>query len=813
MASRPPRLINARTHKLESTDDRALPYAILSHTWRREEVGFQDWQSRSFERTWESNDLDESLWIDGEPDEYKEGYTKVVGACKQAIIDGLEYVWADTCCIDKTNHVELSEAINSMYAWYGNAEVCYAFLADVSRQGTFFEKLSVEETTPEQASRRREEFIDQLRCSQWFTRGWTLQELLSPRKVLFFDNDWTALDDLQVLLRTVSEITSIPEEVLRHEKAVSDCTIAQRISWASSRKTKRVEDRAYSLLGLLDVQMVANYGEGRSAFRRLQERILMMSRDLSILAWSSAHASQARGLLAESPLDFESCIDIEKDATRQSSPSYWLTNVGLKGSLPILDEEEQNAKGTLVLLNCCRKGTPQDVLALRLTRLTAPHDDTTYAVQASKGRQPEDILPSRLASVSSFRVAEARMTQLTVMFDGPSLSATELALCQAEVFPENLTRNVSPVDFDSWAATHGLEIMPPAQDLLSRPSDGAIGRQQFPETTLPLPIDRSIVEAEASKMSEASAMNAIAASSANWTHPTFPGGSARNGNSESREVDQYQPTKENTASSRDEPENLAIQIVLNGSECMNIPSSPLQGQSAKVRFWFQVDQMGQSESARNRTDEVGNWLPPRSHGSNVLLPGYNTGRYYEYDDGRTRQVDIWQIGVPIRYYKIASFYFIDGRVRIWPEDATQYTIGENDDTTVSNADYDRNDDSKFMEDWQPLRFRFLKQSDSLPTNYVTYKAKRSQLQCQQQISKGITELLPDRYMASPENHNVPEGYGGLSGNIAVLIALVAYSVSPALVEQALIQCIGRSYRPHGLSRGKGCKFASHRGPF
>ncbi|ERF74014.1 hypothetical protein EPUS_03829 [Endocarpon pusillum Z07020] len=199
------------------------PYAILSHTWGEdhEEVSFID-LTRGPRRT-------------------KAGYKKLRFCAKQAARDSLQYFWVDTCCINKENNTELSEAITSMYRWYSRAAKCYVYLSDVS---IVDDNLVSPSLQPWESA---------FRNSRWFTRGWTLQELLAPPLVEFFCSKGTRLGDKRSLEQQIHEITRIP---------------------AKMRQTKRGEDKAYSLLGLFDVSMPLIYGEGdEKAFRRLQKEI------------------------------------------------------------------------------------------------------------------------------------------------------------------------------------------------------------------------------------------------------------------------------------------------------------------------------------------------------------------------------------------------------------------------------------------------------------------------------------------------------------------------------------------------------------
>ncbi|KAH8744604.1 hypothetical protein F5883DRAFT_21603 [Diaporthe sp. PMI_573] len=224
-------------------DDPIPPYAILSHTWQEgEEVTFKD--------------LTDGTGRD------KAGYNKIWFCGQQAECDGLHYFWVDTCCIDKSNSGELREALNSMFRWYQNAEKCYVYLSDVS---TAKRKASdgVSESSWEPA----------FRVSRWFTRGWTLQELLAPGSVEFFSQEWKKLGDKRLLMQQVHKITGIPESALQGAP-LSQFSINERLSWIENRQTKLEEDRAYSLLGILSVYIPPLYGEGMArAFKRLMDEI------------------------------------------------------------------------------------------------------------------------------------------------------------------------------------------------------------------------------------------------------------------------------------------------------------------------------------------------------------------------------------------------------------------------------------------------------------------------------------------------------------------------------------------------------------
>jgi hypothetical protein len=218
------------------------PYAILSHTWGLEEVTFKDITEGS--------------------GTCKAGFNKIRFCGEQARRDGWQYFWVDTCCIDKSSSAELQESINSMFHWYRNAVKCYVYLSDVS-------------TKKRKASDSFTEYTWEpaFRSSKWFTRGWTLQELIAPILVEFFSKDQELLGDKRRLERQIHEITGIPISALRGVP-LSQFDIEDRLSWAEDRQTTREEDKAYSLFGIFDIQIPLLYGEGKDkALKRLREEI------------------------------------------------------------------------------------------------------------------------------------------------------------------------------------------------------------------------------------------------------------------------------------------------------------------------------------------------------------------------------------------------------------------------------------------------------------------------------------------------------------------------------------------------------------
>jgi hypothetical protein len=298
------RLINVRTEKLEEFfGENIPPYAILSHCWDREEVSIQDYNKRFRGK--------------------KLGDIKIDHACHQAEKDDVTYVWVDTCCIDKSSSAELSEAINSMYQWYANARVCYAYLEDVN-------ELLL-------SSNGARQFTE----SKWFTRGWTLQELVAPYAVEFFGLRWTHLGSKRDLSEILSKITKVPQRVLLSPQEMKLQSVARRMSWASERQTTRIEDTAYCLLGIFGINMPLLYGEGDRAFQRLQEELIKESDDQTIFGWQDVDSNDYWGIFARSPADFRmsgELVSIPKIAEKEILP-YTMTNMGLYIRLPVLSTE------------------------------------------------------------------------------------------------------------------------------------------------------------------------------------------------------------------------------------------------------------------------------------------------------------------------------------------------------------------------------------------------------------------------------------------------------------------------------------------
>ncbi|KAF6826766.1 HET domain-containing protein [Colletotrichum musicola] len=305
-------LINTQSLALqEFVDPSSVEYAILSHTWEDEEVTFQD-----------INNLEQSGV------RLKTGFSKIVKTCEIARQMDLRFAWVDTCCIDKSSSAELSEAINSMFSWYKHSTVCFVFLSDLP---------ALENSVLQPNSARRFPYSQEtFGACRWFSRGWTLQELIAPDHVEFFNSRWEQFCRKYDCLEILSDITGISRSVLKSSSSLRRTPIAVKMSWAASRQTKRIEDRAYSLLGIFDINMPMIYGEGHKAFRRLQEEVARETNDLSLFAWRAAlieggGAQVFRGIFARSPAEFSTCSGMRRSSTGiEPQREFTLTNKGVR---------------------------------------------------------------------------------------------------------------------------------------------------------------------------------------------------------------------------------------------------------------------------------------------------------------------------------------------------------------------------------------------------------------------------------------------------------------------------------------------------
>ena len=322
------RLLNTSTPsrpKLESFNENEIPpYAILSHTWGTDEVSFHDIQSSDFAD--------------------KGGFAKLQFACTEARKRGWDYVWVDTCCIDKTSSAELSEAINSMFNWYQDAKECYVYLSDVETE-ILGEDGSL--STP-------------ITKSRWFTRGWTLQELLAPKEVLFYSKEGHFLGTKITLSQEIFLPTKIEEFYLVEPSRIFSASVSRRMSWASARVTTRTEDLAYCLMGMFRINMPMLYGEGERAFLRLQEEIMRTTDDQTLLAWqtpgshfggfTSRSATEDCRLFALSPKDFQKSADYIPDELTTHQDPFFRTNKGLNITVSV--DLEPELSDVIAVLAC-----------------------------------------------------------------------------------------------------------------------------------------------------------------------------------------------------------------------------------------------------------------------------------------------------------------------------------------------------------------------------------------------------------------------------------------------------------------------------
>jgi Heterokaryon incompatibility protein (HET) len=371
------RLINCNSFKLEEFHGLNIPdYAILSHTWtENEEVSYDD-------------------MVNGKAETKQTFIHKVKPCCEQALKDGLEYAWVDTCCIKKEDSSELSEAINSMCQWYAKAQICYAYLEfDKSDDHMHMNML--------------------FQNCRWFTRGWTLQELLAPVEVMFFSRNWCHLGSRSEKKEQISQITHINLEALNgNPMNLDQFSIAQRLSWASRRNTTRPEDQTYCLLGLMGVNMPPIYGEGaQNAFIRLQECIMKDSDDETLFAWSLPPPGPATkhrlSMFATSVTQFQDSGDFIPFVQWGKSSSYEITNKGLR--LKTLVRPYNPNTGTkspktlssatgplsIALLNCRRSKDNRflGIVVERIHRLGDQFARSSFDIVSVKARDASKMIP------------------------------------------------------------------------------------------------------------------------------------------------------------------------------------------------------------------------------------------------------------------------------------------------------------------------------------------------------------------------------------------------------------------------------------
>lgn len=274
-----------------------------------------------------------------------------------------------------------------MFRWYADSGRCIAFLEDVHQNGRSFEE------------------------SEWFRRGWTLQELIAPMHMSFYDHDWQLVVTKDELLDILSQATGVQRSILSHTEKPESCSVAQRMSWAAGRITERVEDRAYSLLGLFNVTLEMVYGEREKAFIRLQEKIIQHTADQSVFAWSldrRNHPNGYSGLLAPSPDSFADCSDIVK--VREQT-AFSLSNIGLSIYLPTLP---YSMEAYLAFLDCSQERNAESRFAILVSRL--PSTDQWARIMNQKGNS---LFLRTLSKLGQSRVVKRQLYIRQVPLESP----------------------------------------------------------------------------------------------------------------------------------------------------------------------------------------------------------------------------------------------------------------------------------------------------------------------------------------------------------------------------------------------------------
>jgi len=387
------RLLRTSTLEFQEFDlSLAPPFAILSHTWGEDEITFDDMRG------------------DRAATKHRQGFQKVANFCQKAKEFGLDFGWIDTCCIDKRSSAELSEAINSMYQYYAISAVCFIHLADVEFGGA-------------------EPVVAMIQKSRWFTRGWTLQELIASPTRRVFDAAWAPIifDDmdkelghgLDVLTEVLAAAAQLPIKLLRGSSPVGSFCVADRMSWAATRHTTREEDMAYCLMGLFDVHMPIIYGEGgRKAFRRLQMEIMQTCFDQTLFAWRGPYENS--GLLARKPSDFFDTPELSIWGPRYLSP-YTMTNVGL--SVRLIDvtsrgeEETELPQAPLMVIIQCDIQSPSNLQWLGLAICLEPVAGASFQVNGSQGTAYRRVRCNELHAVPLHVSEGAPFRDLLVLED------------------------------------------------------------------------------------------------------------------------------------------------------------------------------------------------------------------------------------------------------------------------------------------------------------------------------------------------------------------------------------------------------------
>ena len=388
------RLIDCSSEPLQMIDFLGRPphaFAILSHTWDSEEVTFQAFHHHATRAV-------------------AKGWTKIEQTRLEAQRCGFNYVWIDSCCIDKTNNAELTESINSMFQWYSDAALCLVYLSDFDNSASPSDRNAM------------------LRGARWFKRGWTLQEIVASRTVHFYDHAWRCFGTQETLRDELASITGIdagflspPQQpgALDIRDLLDALPVGRRMAWAAGRQTTKLEDMAYCLIGLFDVSMPMLYGEGsEKAFFRLQEEIIHNSNDLSLFAWTAANGSNTyRGILARSPDEFASLGNLVLEQDLRFNPDYSMSNKGLR--IVTFLKRTEDSEDVIMPLHCYTA----EVQGKRKVHLGVilKHEGASSYVRARPQMLGELITPTSTAGGNSiFVTKDVRKAVATGTLNGAS---------------------------------------------------------------------------------------------------------------------------------------------------------------------------------------------------------------------------------------------------------------------------------------------------------------------------------------------------------------------------------------------------------
>ena len=446
------RLINAENHQLETfPESSGVEFAILSHTWwaDADEVTFQDFPL-SLE--------------DGSTEKFRRGFEKVQMTCELARRKGYHYMWIDMCCIDKSSSAELSEAINSMFRWYRDATVCFVYLSD-------FVPLGV--SIPDY--HRNTVLAERLASCRWFTRGWTLQELVAPRHMEFYDSDWNYIGNKSSLVEQLSNITFIGVDVLQDSRVLHLLPVACRMSWASRRQTTRPEDMSYCLFGIFDVNMPLLYGEGaRKAFHRLQEHMASQYNDPSLFAWQTESGeSEYSGIFATHPADFKNRSGLTGPVGGFRAGSrrmrFGITNHGVQvegwayGNLLALDCHDLQGS-----INLNSKWEDRCWLGIMLLYMNGDFvrgcPNQVYRVKPRPETQPDAkrasfLIRKDISHTMVRMMADVQKSYIFVSVD--KLDNSESVVSTRDILPVFNMPHATIHEHQNWPVQHGLTTEPP----------------------------------------------------------------------------------------------------------------------------------------------------------------------------------------------------------------------------------------------------------------------------------------------------------------------------------------------------------------